>query len=115
MHSVEGAIDAEGEGADLLVAGTIYASRSHTGVEPAGPSILSSIAGQVSLPLLGIGGIGPANIGNVIEAGAWGAAVISAVLEADDPGVACRDMMAHMKQSAIATREGARSLRGSDA
>ena len=44
VHSVAGAVDAEGEGADFLVAGTIYASRSHTGVEPAGPSLLSSIA-----------------------------------------------------------------------
>jgi thiamine-phosphate pyrophosphorylase len=115
VHSVSGAIDAERDGADLLVAGTIYASRSHTGIEPAGPSLLSSIARQVSLPLLGIGGIGPGNIGTVIEAGAWGAAVISAVLEADDPGEACQDMIAQMKQTAAATGEGARNLRGSDA
>lgn len=114
VHSVAGAVDAEGEGADFLVAGTIYASRSHTGVEPAGPSLLNSIAGQVSLPTLGIGGIGHGNIGKVIDAGARGAAVISAVLEADDPGEACRDMMAQMKQAAIATGEVARNVRGSD-
>ena len=115
MHSVKGAVDAEREGADLLVAGTIYASRSHTGVEPAGPSLLSSITRQVPLPLLGIGGIGPGNIGDVIEAGAWGAAVISAVLEADDPAEVCRDMIERMKQASIAPREGARNLQGSDA
>ncbi len=115
VHWVKGAIDAEQEGADLLVAGTIYASRSHTGVEPAGPSLLSSIAGQVPLPLLGIGGIGPGNIASVINAGAWGAAVISAVLEADDPREACRDMMAQMKLAASAAGEGARHIQGSDA
>ncbi len=114
VHSVKGAIDAEREGADLLVAGTIYASRSHMGVEPAGSSLLSSIAGQVPLPLLGIGGIGPGNIANVIEAGAWGAAVISAVLESDDPRETCRDIMTQMKQAAIAAKEGARNPSGSD-
>ncbi len=115
VHSVEGAMDAQREGADFLVAGTIYASRTHTGVEPAGPSLLNSIAGQVPLPLLGIGGIGPGNIERVIEAGAWGAAVISAVLEADDPGEVCRDIIAQMKKAVIAMGEGARNPQGSDA
>ena len=115
VHSVSGAIDAEREGADLLVAGTIYASRSHTGVEPSGPSLLSNIARQVSLPLLGIGGIGPGNIGTIIDAGAWGAAVISAALEASDPGEACRDMIAQMKQASTSTGGDARNFQGSDA
>ena len=115
VHSVAVAVDAEGEGADFLVAGTIYASRSHAGVEPAGTSLLSSIAWQVSVPLLAIGGVGPGNIGRVIDAGAQGAAVISAVLEADDPGEVCRDMIERMKLAASAAGEGARNLQGSDA
>ncbi len=111
VHSVAGAIDAEREGADFLVAGTIFASRSHTGVEPAGPSLLADIVQQVSLPLLGIGGIGPGNVREVMEAGAHGAAVIAAVLDAPDPEEANREMMSLMMQADILA---GRAPRGND-
>ena len=111
VHSVSGAVEAEEEGANFLVAGTIYASRSHTGVDPAGPSLLADIARRVSLPLLGIGGIGPWNVREVMEAGAHGAAVISAVLDAPDPEDASRDMMSLMMQADILA---GRATRGND-
>ncbi len=111
VHSVSGAVEAEEEGADFLVAGTIFASRSHTGVEPAGPSLLVDIAQQVSLPLLGIGGIGRGNGREVMEAGAHGAAVIVAVLDAPDPEDASREMMSLMMQADILA---GRATRGND-
>jgi thiamine-phosphate diphosphorylase len=111
VHSVSGAVEAEEEGADFLVAGTIYASRSHTGVDPAGPSLLADIAQQVSLPLLGIGGIGPGNVRDVMESGARGAAVIAAVLDAPDPEEASREMMSLMMQADILA---GRATRGND-
>ena len=93
------------------MAGTIYASRSHTGVDPAGPSLLADIARQVSLPLLGIGGIGPGNVREVMEAGAHGAAVIAAVLDAPDPEDTSREMMSLMMQADILA---GRATRGND-
>ena len=92
VHSVDGARDAVVQVADLLVAGTIFSTGSHPGAEPVGPDILSRISDETSLPLLGIGGITAANVGRVVEAGACGAAVISAILAAGDPERASRDL-----------------------
>jgi thiamine monophosphate synthase len=48
----------------------------------------------VSIPVVGIGGIHAANAATVIEAGAAGIAVISAVMAAEDPETAVRDLLA---------------------
>ena len=92
VHSVEGARTAEQAGADLLVAGAVFATGSHPAAEPAGPQMLSRIAAKTGVPFLGIGGIDTENIGQVIDAGAAGAAVISAILAADDPERASREL-----------------------
>ena len=92
VHSLEGALAAEASGADLLVAGAIFATGSHTKALPAGPQLLSSIASQSSLPLMGIGGISRYNVAQVMDAGASGAAVVSAILGAQDPEQAAREL-----------------------
>lgn len=85
VHSVEGALQAVAEGADFLVAGTMYASRSHPGEKPAGPELLRQIAAVADIPVIGIGGITADNVGAVMQAGAAGAAVITNILAAPDP------------------------------
>lgn len=90
VHSEQGAQMAEAEGADFLLVGTIYATSSHPGHEPAGPELIRRIAASCSLPLIGIGGINEANLGLVLEAGAQGVAVISSILGAPDPEEAAR-------------------------
>ena len=92
VHNVNGAVEAERAGADLLLVGSTFATSSHSGVEPSGPQLLSRIADRESIPLLGIGGISAGNVGQVIGAGASGAAVISAILGSADPEGAARDM-----------------------
>jgi len=92
VHSEQGAQMAEAEGADFLLVGTIYATSSHPGHEPAGPELIRRIAASCSLPLIGIGGINEANLGLVLEAGAQGVAVISSILDAPDPEEAARGL-----------------------
>ena len=92
VHSEQGAQIAEAEGADFLLVGTMYATSSHPGHEPAGPELIRRIAAGCSLPLLGIGGINEANLGPVLEAGAQGVAVISSILAAPDPEQAARGL-----------------------
>jgi thiamine-phosphate pyrophosphorylase len=53
---------------------------------------LAEIRTAVSLPLVAIGGITPANVADVIAAGADGIAVISAVVAQDDVAAAARDL-----------------------
>ncbi len=92
VHSEQGALMAEAAGADFLLVGTMYATSSHPGHEPAGPELIRRIAASCSLPLMGIGGITEANLGPVLEAGAQGVAVISSILAAPDPEQAARGL-----------------------
>ena len=92
VHSEQGAKLAEAEGADFLLVGTMYATSSHPGHEPAGPELIRRIAANCSLPQMGIGGIKEANLGPVLEAGAQGVAVISSILAAPDPEQAARGL-----------------------
>ena len=88
VHSASGASQAETDGADFLFVGTMFASRSHPGVEPAGTDLMRRISRNCRLPLIGIGGITPENAPEVIEAGGSGVAVITSILAASDPEAA---------------------------
>ena len=92
VHDLEGALAAESQGADLLIVGTVFPTDSHAGLHPSGTEVLSRISATAKIPCIGIGGISPLNAGEVIEAGASGAAVISAILAAEDPARAASDL-----------------------
>lgn len=97
VHTAAGARQAAADGADFLLVGTMFATRSHPGEEPSGPELLRRIADSgVSAPLLGIGGITPDNVAAVLGAGGCGAAVISSVLGSPDPESAARRLKAAM-------------------
>ena len=99
VHSVEGAVEAEAGGADLLVVGTIFPTRSHSGTPIAGVQLLEQVRGRVQVPFLAIGGVNTENIGAVIEAGASGAAVISAITRSRDPAQASAELMTRMRKA----------------
>ena len=102
VHSVEGVVEAEAQGASFLVLGAIFASDSKPGVEPAGIGLLEEAARRVSIPLLGIGGIDQGNAGQVIKAGGYGVAVIRSILASSNPMQAAREI----KQSMSAAKSG---------
>jgi thiamine-phosphate pyrophosphorylase len=104
VHSLEGAGQAASQGADFLVVGTMFATRTHPGATPAGPELLQSIADQCSVPLIGIGGITLDNVGRVMSAGAAGVAVITSILGAPDPEAAARQLKQAMLAASPATR-----------
>ena len=103
VHSVEAAIQAQSEGAEFLVVGTIFTTGSHPGARPAGVGLLSEVARHASIPFLGIGGITAENVPGVIRAGASGAALISAILSAPDP----KEAAAHIKKRMTTASEPA--------
>ena len=97
VHSLEGAKVAAAAGADFLIAGTMYASRSHPGEPPAGPDLIRQIAAVTTAPVIGIGGITAANVGVVMQAGAAGVAVITGILADPDPERAAAQLKAAMR------------------
>ena len=90
VHGVDAAREAAAQGADLLVVGTVYDSPTHPDQPPAGVGLIGWCA-QPGVPVIGIGGITADNAGAVVQAGASGVAVISAILGDPDPaGAAAR-------------------------
>ena len=80
---------AAGAGADYLGVGAVFETRSkpEAADEAIGPRRVGQVLRAAELPGVGIGGIRPENASRVAEAGA-GVAVISAVMDAADPGAA---------------------------
>ena len=86
---------AERDGADYLGTGAVYATSSKADAgAPIGVAGLAAVVAATRLPVVAIGGIGIANAAPCIAAGACGVAVISAVVGADDPEAAARELAA---------------------
>lgn len=85
VHSLEEAQAALADGADFLLAGTIFASPSHPGEPTNGLNLLHAIKQRLPASfVLAIGGITAATAKQAMETGADGVAVISAILGAGD-------------------------------
>jgi thiamine-phosphate pyrophosphorylase len=93
-HSAEQARAAQGAGADYIAVGAMFPTTTKPDFELVGPALVRRVRGDVRAPLIGIGGITPDNVHEVIGAGADGVAVISAVCGAPDPGLATRRFLA---------------------
>lgn len=93
-HSLEEAIEAEREGADFIILGPLFPTPSKAAYgPPIGLARLKDVRRRVRLPILGIGGITSSNTASVMSAGADGAAVISAIMTADDPADAVASLL----------------------
>jgi thiamine-phosphate pyrophosphorylase len=93
VTNVDQAIAAQSEGADYIAAGSIYPTNSKEVVEVIGLERLSLIKSEVRLPLVAIGGITQDNVAEVMAAGANSVAVISAILGAESPKEAARQIV----------------------
>jgi thiamine-phosphate pyrophosphorylase len=91
VHSLEGAREAQGEGADWIVFGPVYDTPSKRAYgPPQGLDALARVCASVARPVIAVGGISPERVADVRRAGAAGVAVISAILSADSPVEATR-------------------------
>lgn len=99
VHDLAQAAEAIRTGADMLLVGTMFASRSHPGQIPAGPSLIRKAANLTTVPLVGIGGITPANATQVISAGASGVAAISSIVSTMDPRDAAGKLVAAVDEA----------------
>jgi thiamine-phosphate diphosphorylase len=100
VHDLAEASHAEAEGADFLLAGTIYASATHPAARAQGPAFLQNLCAQVRLPIIAIGGIDHSRVSECLGAGAYGVAVIGAVWNATRPVLAARALLAQLNEVA---------------
>lgn len=81
------------EGADYLGVGPIFSSLGKSDAGPAtGVHLLTELANRYTTPLVAIGGITAENALEVVQAGASGVAVITAVVYAEDITTAARQL-----------------------
>jgi thiamine-phosphate pyrophosphorylase len=93
VSTVEEALAAAGAGADYLGV-TVWATATKPEAVASGIHGLRAVVEATDLPVVAIGGIDAVNAGQVLEAGASGVAVVSAVGAAEDPVAATRELVA---------------------
>ncbi|WP_053362915.1 thiazole tautomerase TenI [Bacillus sp. FJAT-27251] len=85
VHSLKEAREAFRDGADFGVFGHVFQTSSKPELPPKGLEELKRVTANTDMPIIAIGGIKPSNCSEVIQAGAHGIAVMSGVLEAENP------------------------------
>ena len=94
VHAIEEVVQAEAAGADYIVLGPIYETPSKQTFGPSlGIHTLEKACTLVRIPIIGIGGVTAARAREMRGAGAFGAAVITAILGADDVESATRKLL----------------------
>ncbi|MFB5661817.1 thiamine phosphate synthase [Alteribacillus sp. HJP-4] len=86
VHSVTSAVEKEKQGADYLFFGHVFASSSKQGVAARGLMKLQEVTAAVNIPVIAIGGMTKDNLRKTALHGAKGAAVLSGIYYAENPG-----------------------------
>ena len=87
VHSVDTAKKRETECADFITYSPIYRTISKQGYGPAvGLESLKKLTEQVKLPVFALGGVTPARVGECLQAGGLGIAVMSGIMSSTDAG-----------------------------
>ncbi len=100
VRTVEEALIAETEGADYIALSPIFNTPTKSDAGPGkGLEMLKRIKAAVSIPVIAIGGIGKGNVRQVMDAGADGVAVISAIVGQKDIVKATAEMRSLVYQA----------------
>ncbi|MBQ9763836.1 MAG: thiamine phosphate synthase [Phascolarctobacterium sp.] len=83
-HNPEEARKAIVDGADYLGCGAVYATTTKAKVTALGLDGLAEIRKAVDIPMVGIGGVDLTNVKDVLATGVEGAAIVRAILGAED-------------------------------
>ena len=85
-HNRQEALQAQEYGADYITFGPIFDTPSKAGIlDPTGPEEILKIRSEIRIPVIALGGISEKNIEAVLHSGADGIAVISSIMQADNP------------------------------
>lgn len=88
------------EGADYIGFGPVYVTGSKEDAGPvSGAAVLKQVVETIPLPIIAIGGITAENVGEVVRAGVYGIAVISAICCQIDPEGATRALQKALESS----------------
>lgn len=93
-HSLAEAQAAQTGGADFILFGPVYFTPSKAAYgKPQGLVPLKKVVEKISRPVYAIGGVKPSHIPELKRTGVRGVALISAILSADEPRLASRQIL----------------------
>ncbi len=93
VHDVNDGRSAEAAGADWLVAGHVFATLANGLELPRGVEWVRSLARATALPIIAIGGVRVEHAPSLLEAGAYGVAVIRGIWDAPNAEEAANDYL----------------------
>ena len=93
VSTVEEAVQAELDGANYLGVGAMFATNTKTDAELVTLDTLKKIRAAVKIPIVAIGGINLETISKIKPAKIDGVAVVSAILAAENPEIAARNLL----------------------
>ncbi|MQA92180.1 MAG: thiamine phosphate synthase [Gemmatimonas sp.] len=96
IHSPDEAKRAIAEGADFVVAGTLFETPTHPDRPPAGVAWLAGLS-NLGVPVIGIGGVSRERVDDVLGGGAYGVAAIRGIWRAPAPVMAVREYLDGME------------------
>ncbi|MZP30385.1 thiamine phosphate synthase [Heliobacterium undosum] len=102
--SVEEAVAAEQAGADYIGASAVFTTPTKAEAPGIGLKGMAAICRAVSIPVVGIGGLHAGNAASVVAAGGRGVAVVSAIMGADDPEQAARELAGEVARAYAASK-----------
>ena len=104
IHSASEAVAAERDGASWVVAGHVFSTATHPGMPARGVALVAEVARSITLPCIAIGGVRPALVGTLRDAGAYGVAAISGIWGAPSAEAAATDYLSHYDGDGAAPR-----------
>lgn len=105
--------DAAAQGADFATFGPVYPTPSKAAHgPPVGVAALAEACRGTTIPVFALGGVGAENTREVIEAGAFGIALISYVLAAADPRKAAAELLASIANAHAGGEAGGKTAEG---
>ncbi len=111
-HSARELREAIALGADFATFGPVYPTPSKAAYgPPVGIAALAQACRETTLPLFALGGVGAGNAREVIEAGAFGIALISAVVAAANPREAAAKLLACVTDARAALQAGGKTAK----
>ncbi|HEU4643325.1 MAG TPA: thiamine phosphate synthase [Gemmatimonadaceae bacterium] len=93
VHAAGEACVAADAGADWVVAGHVWATPSHEGTPGRGLALVTAVTAAAHVPCIAIGGVRPARMAALLDAGAHGVAAISGIWGASDAERAAIDYL----------------------
>jgi len=101
-HSADEALRAQREGADFVTLGPVYHTPSKALYgEPLGPGALAETARVLNIPVFALGGVNSVSAVEALSAGAYGVALISAIMTAPDPAHATESLLRIIAHHAV--------------